>query len=213
MIELPGGKVSLRDEGTGASWVAEVAPFRLAAFAVTQAQYAGEPGGPGGLPVTDVSWLDAIRFCNELSAAEDLVPAYGLVDGDRDGEQVSCDWNATGYRLPSEAEWEYACRTGGPEQRYGELGEIAWYQENSGGHVHEVGGKTPNRWGFHDLLGNVWEWTWDLFDPSVYGPYRVFRGGGAYDPPRACRASCRRKSHPTFHIDDLGFRLARSGHN
>lgn len=209
MIELPGGKVALRDEGTGREWVAEVAPFRLAACPVTQAQYAG---GASELPVTDVSWLDAIRFCNELSEAEGLVPAYGLVARDRDGEQVSCDWNATGYRLPSEAEWEYACRTGGPEQRYGELAEIAWYEENSGGRVHQVGGKLPNRWGFHDLLGNVWEWTWDLYDPAVYGPYRVFRGGGAYDSPAACRASCRRKSHPTFQIDDLGFRLARSGH-
>jgi formylglycine-generating enzyme required for sulfatase activity len=60
------------------------------------------------------------------------------------------------------------------------------------------------------MIGNVWEWTWDRFDTEVYGPYRVFRGGGWFDPPRACRASCRRKSHPTLRIDDLGFRLARS---
>lgn len=207
MIELPGGKVALRDEGSGRSWVAEVRPFRLAAYVVTQAQYAGS--GTGELPAADVSWLDAVRFCNELSVAENLVPAYGLVDGDRDGEQVTCDWSATGYRLPSEAEWEYACRAGSREARYGNLDEIAWYRDNSDGRVHEVGGKTPNRWGFHDLLGNVWEWTWDLHS-TAYGPYRVFRGGGAYDPPNACRAATRRKSHPTFHIDDLGFRLAQT---
>lgn len=205
MIGLPGGKVALRDEGAGTSWVVEVPPFRLAAWPVTQAQYSEG----GELPATDVSWLDAVRFCNELSASEGLVPAYGLVDGDRDGEWVTCDWTADGYRLPSEAEWEYACRAGSREARYGELDEIAWYRDNSGGRVHEVGGKAPNRWGFHDLLGNVWEWTWELHSPA-YGPYRVFRGGGAYDPPSACRASTRRKSHPTFHIDDLGFRLAQT---
>ncbi|MDX6284029.1 MAG: hypothetical protein QOH03_5100 [Kribbellaceae bacterium] len=103
MIELPGGKVALRDEGSGRAWVAEVAPFRLAACAVTEGQYRG---GSGELPATDVSWLDAVRFCNELSVTEGLVPAYALVDGDRDGEQVTCDWLASGYRLPSEAEWE-----------------------------------------------------------------------------------------------------------
>ena len=206
MIGLPGGKVALHDEGSGASWVVEVPPFRLAACTVTRAQYSGEVSE---LPVTDVSWLDAIRFCNELSAAEGFVPAYGLVDGDRDGELVSCDWTASGYRLPSEAEWEYACRAGNREARYGELDDIAWYKDNSDGRVHEVGGKAPNRWGFHDLLGNVWEWTWDLHSVP-YGPYRVFRGGGAYDLPNACRATTRRKSHPTFHIDDLGFRLAQT---
>lgn len=205
MIGLPGGKVALRDEGAGTSWVVEVPPFRLAAWPVTQAQYSEG----GELPATDVSWLDAVRFCNELSVSKGLVPAYGLVDGDRDGERVTCDWTADGYRLPSEAEWEYACRAGTREARYGELDEIAWYRDNSGGRVHEVGGKAPNRWGFHDLLGNVWEWTWELHSPA-YGPYRVFRGGGAYDPPSACRASTRRKSHPTFHIDDLGFRLAQT---
>jgi len=77
--------------------------------------------------------------------------------------------------------------------------------------LHDVGTKQPNAWGFHDTIGNAWEWCWDVYDARVYGPYRVFRGGGWCDKPRACRASCRRKSHPTYCIDDLGFRLARSG--
>ena len=93
---------------------------------------------------------------------------------------------------------------------YGDLDEIAWYRENSEGAVHDVATKAPNAWGFHDIIGNVWEWCWDVYDPRVYGPYRVFRGGGWHDLPRGCRASCRRKSHPTLRIDDLGFRIARS---
>jgi formylglycine-generating enzyme required for sulfatase activity len=122
---------------------------------------------------------------------------------------VVCDWDAGGFRLPSEAEWEYACRSGDSGVRYGALEEIAWYRGNSGGTVHDVATRQPNAWGLHDMIGNVWEWCWDLYDPGVYGPYRVFRGGGS-DRPRSCLASCRRKSHPTSYIDDLGFRLARS---
>jgi formylglycine-generating enzyme len=75
---------------------------------------------------------------------------------------------------------------------------------------HDVGGKRPNAWGLHDMLGNAWEWCWDVYDASVYGPYRVFRGGGYADQPNACRASCRRKSHPRFRAEDVGFRVARS---
>lgn len=125
-----------------------------------------------------------------------------------------CKWlsEQTGrfYRLPTEAEWEHACRAGSAAVRYGELDDIAWHRGNAGGSIHDVATRTPNAWGLHDTIGNVWEWCWDVFDPKVYGPYRVFRGGGWNDPPRGCRASCRRKSHPTFRIDDLGFRLARS---
>ena len=98
--------------------------------------------------------------------------------------------------------------TNGP--RYDKLGDIAWYRENSGGHTHEVGQKQANDWGLFDTLGNVWEWCADLYDPEVYGSYRVFRGGGWADAERGCLATNRRRSHPTFAIDDLGFRVARS---
>ena len=210
MVPIGRGNIWMKNEASKQFWKVDLAPFQLAAIPVTGAQYAALAGkamleGDPRTPVTDVSWFDAIVFCNRLSEGAGLRPCYAI-----DGEAVQFDREANGYRLPLEAEWEYACRAGSREVRYGELDAIAWHGGNSAGRAHPVGGKAPNAHGLYDMIGNVWEWCWDLYDPDVYGEYRVFRGGGWLDAPHACRASCRRKSHPTFRIDDLGFRLARS---
>jgi formylglycine-generating enzyme required for sulfatase activity len=186
--------------------------FHLAACPITQPRYGQvigrRPATAEGRhrPVDSTSWWDAVRFCNALSAADGLTPAYHL---HADGDGVDWDVAADGYRLPTEAEWEYACRAGTTGPRYGPLDEVAWYRGNSGNRIHDVGGKRPNAWGLHDMLGNVWDWCWDVYDPEVYGSYRVLRGGGWFDEHWSCRASVRRGSHPDLKIDDVGFRVAR----
>src|SRR5690606_30011494 len=116
-----------------------------------------------------------------------------------------------GFRLPTEAEWEYACKAGTKNIRYGDLDKIAWYKHNSEKSTHNVGMKEPNTWGLYDMLGNVSEWCTDLYDEQVYGSYRIFRGGGWFDKERSCLATNRRRNHPSlFKIDDLGFRIARN---
>lgn len=213
MIAVPPGTVTLSDRRTRRSWTVDVAGHRLAAHPVTRGQYArvtGRPlsdAGADRLPVESVSWWDAVHFCNALSGQEGLTPVYRV---GADGESVDRDTSADGYRLPTEAEWEHACRAGTSGPRYGPLDDIAWHRQNSGERVHEVGGRLPNPWGLYDMLGNVWEWCWDVYDAEVYGAYRVLRGGGWFDEHWSCRASVRRRSHPTFRVDDVGFRVARA---
>ncbi|MGW8398832.1 formylglycine-generating enzyme family protein [Streptomyces lydicus] len=217
MVAIPPGRVTLSDRRTRRSWQVELAPYRLAAYPVTQALYAQitglRPGTARGdrLPVEGVSWWDAVRFCNALSRHEGLAPAYRLdADHHAEGDGITWDSAADGYRLPTEAEWEHACRAGTTGPRYGPLDEIAWYRGNSQERLHDVAGKRPNAWGLHDMLGNVWDWCWDVYAPEVYGSYRVLRGGGWFDEHWSCRASARRRSHPSFQVDDVGFRVARS---
>ncbi|HLR84342.1 MAG TPA: formylglycine-generating enzyme family protein [Nocardioidaceae bacterium] len=211
MVEIPAGDVTLSDRRTQRSWTVTLSPYVIATVPLTRDRYAEAMGidliGRSVLPVADVSWWDTIRCCNALSTRAGLAPAYRQPDGDDD---VTWDRDADGYRLPTEAEWEYACRAGTTGPRYAELDDIAWYRENSGERVHSVAGKLPNAWGMYDMLGNVWEWCWDLYDADVYGSYRVLRGGGWFDEHWSCRASVRRRSHPTFRTDDLGFRVVRN---
>ncbi|MEV0935205.1 formylglycine-generating enzyme family protein [Streptomyces phaeochromogenes] len=228
MVAVPPGQVTLSDRRTQRSWQVDLAPYRLGAFPVTQALYAqvtgARPSSAEGdrLPVEGVSWWDAVRFCNTLSRHEGLPPAYLLhadsegaggldrVDGVDTTDGIEWDTAADGYRLPTEAEWEHACRAGTTGPRYGPLDDIAWYRGNSDERIHDVGGKQPNPWGLHDMLGNVWDWCWDVYDAEVYGTYRVLRGGGWFDEHWSCRASARRRSHPSYQVDDVGFRVARS---
>jgi formylglycine-generating enzyme required for sulfatase activity len=215
MVDIPAGEVELRDDRRKIKWTAEIRPFLLACYPVTVSKYDAiteqfpSTSEENLMPVVNISWHEAISFCNLLSQKEGLKACYSVSS---EGEQVQViwDWESNGYRLPTEAEWQYACKAGTTGYTYGDLDKIAWFDGNSGGNVHKVGTKEPNPWGLYDMLGNVWEWCWDVYDEKVYGSYRIFRGGSWAEEERGCGATCRRRSHPTFYIDDLGFRVAKS---
>jgi formylglycine-generating enzyme required for sulfatase activity len=204
-------------------------PFYLGIHQVTQSQYRAVTGNPShfkgsdDLPVEQVSWFDAIEFCNRLSEREKLWPCYKVA-----GETVTRE-NGDGYFLPTEAQWEYACRAGpGGTGVYcfgddaTKLGQYAWYQDNSGGKTHSVGQKFPNSWGLYDLHGNVWEWCWDGFEANYYrnspsadpsgpslAPDRVIRGGGWGLETRYVRSAVRCGYATVYRSSGLGFRAAR----
>jgi formylglycine-generating enzyme required for sulfatase activity len=199
-------------------------PVLIGATEVTQALYAevmGEdPSSYGGCPtcpVHDVTWRDAVRFCNRLSVLEGLQPAYDL-----EGPEVAWRKEADGYRLPTEAEWEYAARAGEELAFAGsdDPDRVAWYAETADQGPQPVARLRPNRWGFYDLSGNVWEWVWDRWsvpsaEPSVdptgppEGETRVGKGGAWNVWADMLRPSVRSRGHPTSRSDVIGFRLAR----
>jgi formylglycine-generating enzyme required for sulfatase activity len=205
--------------------------FYLGVTEVTQGQYRAVTGknpsnfkGSDDLPVENVTWFDAVQFCNALSAKEGL-PAFYRIDG---AAVHVPEWKGSGYRLPTEAEWEYACRGGANPSRFSfgddaaRLGEFGWYLGNSGSKTHTVGEKTANTFGLHDMHGNVWEWCWDRYDEKYYagspavdptGPRtaaaRVIRGGSWLYPPRRSRSAIRHRDDPAKRYYDLGFRVAR----
>ncbi len=200
--------------------------FYLGVFPVTQDEYQqvadNNPSrfaGAGRRPVEQVNWFDAVNFCNRLSEREQISPYYTI-----DGEQVRIG-GGEGYRLPAEAEWEYACRAesttrwwfGDDESR---LGEFAWNNENSENTTHPVGEKPANAWGLHDVHGNVFEWCQDWFgkyssdsqtDPTgpQSGRGRVLRGGSWGSFPRFCRSAIRDLFDPGDRYG-IGFRVART---
>lgn len=214
MVEIPSGKIELRDDRTQQKWTVEITSFLLSKFPVTQDLYFEMTGeNPStfkgnSLPVETVTFKEAVIFCNKLSLQNGLTPCYVVK---YENEEIIFEKSANGFRLPTEAEWEYSCKAGTSGIRYGELNSVAWYKGNSNNKTHSVGNKMPNPWGIYDMLGNVWEWCSDLYDTEVYGTYRIFRGGGFCDVERSVMATTRRRSHPLkFKIDDLGFRIARN---
>jgi formylglycine-generating enzyme required for sulfatase activity len=195
--------------------------YYLGVTEVTQAQYEKMMGkNPSyfqgakvgnantALPVENVSWDDAVEFCKKLSDLPEEKKA-GRV-----------------YRLPTEAEWEYACRSGSKSAySFGEssksLGDYAWFDQNSNGQTDPVGQKKPNAWGLYDMLGNVWEWCSDWYDEypkgavsdptgPIKGSVRVYRGGSWSNVAVGCRSAYRRRSAPSLRGDHLGFRVALS---
>ncbi len=204
--------------------------FYLAIHEVTQGQYQAVMGenpshfrGSVDLPVETVYWFDAVQFCNELSRREKRTPFYRIVKGDSIEVTVT---GGNGYRLPTEAEWEYACRAKRSTlypfgDDFGPLGEHAWYLGNSERKTHPVGQRLPNAWGLYDMLGNVWEWCADGFDKRYYASSpptdppgttrtspRVNRGGCWYNRPEVCRPANRNESVPGGRDYSLGFRVA-----
>lgn len=175
-------------------------------------------------PVERVRWRDAKRYCNERSLMEGRKPCYAENTADWD-----CDYAADGYRLPTEAEWEYACRAGN-EFDSSRLRHRAWTAENSDQKTHPVGQKKPNALGICDLLGNVSEWCEDVYSPTYYrespsedphGPTspgkdarRVIRGGSWKSNPEGCRPTARQgertgNTDACFSTDYCGFRCVR----
>ena len=186
----------------------EIESFEIGVVPVTQALYRlvmnSTPSyfkGETDLPVEGVSWYDAVAFCNALSKWHGLPEVYHI-----NGQRVVWDSFSKGYRLPTEAEWEYACRAGSSSDPTGEeLDAMAWHSGNSGRSTHVVGTKQPNAWYLHDMLGNVWEWCWD-----TVGSDRVLRGGCWGGGANRARAAARGYDYPDDRDGDLGFRLARS---
>jgi formylglycine-generating enzyme required for sulfatase activity len=205
--------------------------FYISKYEVSQALYQEVMGtnpsyfSGDNLPVEEVSWYDAVEFCNALSQKEGLTPVYTI-----SGTSVSWNQNANGYRLPTEAEWEYAAGGGSSNRTKwagtnseSRLGNYAWYDSNSGNKTHPVGTKQPNSLGLYDMSGNVWEWCWDWHDSDYYssspstnpaGPYsgssRVLRGGSWGLNAPSCRVANRYNDYPSYRDSNLGFRILRN---
>jgi formylglycine-generating enzyme required for sulfatase activity len=207
-------------------------PFRIAESAVTQAEWRAVIQGLSAyhkgdrFPMERVTWQEAIAFCNKLSMMEGLAPCYR-----KNGEYVLWDVDADGYRLPTEAEWEFAAQGGNRTHYFLYSGsddpdEVAWYKDNSDQETHEVCRLAPNELGLYDMSGNIYEICWDEFhdyrkEAQIAGRQaqqsrdaerHVLRGGNCHGFANRCRVKSRRNGlYKGFRQDFVGFRVARNG--
>jgi formylglycine-generating enzyme required for sulfatase activity len=234
MVLLPGGTFMMgdKDQIDAPPHEVTVSAFYIDKYLATQEQYeklmGDNPSRWKGKtnPVEQMRWSDAVRFCNARSEAEGLEPCYDL-------NTWKCNFDATGYRLPTEAEWEYACRAGTTTAYFfgddeSKLKAYAWYQDNSGGRPRPVGQKPANPWGLYDMHGNVWEWCNDFYKVDYYqespsedprgpqtGETKVLRGGAWKFSAESCRSGYRYNENPgyadvCFGYDIYGFRCVRN---
>jgi formylglycine-generating enzyme required for sulfatase activity len=216
----------------------QLSSFLICRYEVTKDEYFGLKEGPfqpkrGGRPAYQMTWFEAVEFCNKLSEREGLQKVYTITD-----KNVTADFAATGFRLPTEAEWEYAARGGQAwkSQNFTYSGsdasdDVAWHTENSGDSPHPVGQKAPNALDLYDMSGNLWEWCWDWYQEDYYkgrrayllidkyhvidppgpeeGGYRVKRGGGYRHVERNARTVYRFRWFPERSSNDCGFRVLR----
>jgi formylglycine-generating enzyme required for sulfatase activity len=204
-----------------------VSPFSIGKYEVTQKEWQEVMGDNSSkwkgdnLPVEKVSWYDAIVYCNKRSIKEGLKPCYS-----GSGKNTTCDWTANGYRLPTEAEWEYAARGGNKSKDYtysgsNDLDAVAWCDGNSRNKTHEVGTKNSNELGIYDMSGNVREWCWDSYGSYLSDSQNnpkgankrsnpVVRGGSWYYIAQCCRIGYRSKNNPDNRDSNIGFRVLRA---
>ncbi len=239
MVTVEGGTFNMGSEQSGDGdkkpYIVTLSTYQMARtettvwqynlFAVTTGRELIAPGWGlwGNNPIVNVSWYDAIAYANWLSERKGLQAVYS---GDLTNKNVQPNWQATGYRLPTEAEWEFAARGGNLEKdknyKYAggnEMVELGWFTENSQSRTQPVAQKKPNALGLYDLSGNVWEWCWDWYGSypaapaqnprgAETGEVRVVRGGSWYYDDNSCRVSYRDRSVPIDGNNNFGFRLA-----
>ena len=157
--------------------------FAISRFEITQTQWMDVMGnnpsgfiGDGNLPVERITWYEVLEFCNALSQKAGWTSCYTI-----NGTKVSCNFNADGYRLPTEAEWEYAVKGGNRSKGYrysggNDIDEVAWYYPNANNMTHPVGGKKANELGLYDMIGNVWEYCWDWWGMYLENPVQDLEG-------------------------------------